>query len=74
VSCVQVLAAAEYAGGDDGGFSIPDEVKSERLRRLMDRQREIQRVTMGGIWGSDGVMVEGHNRQRGPGGGAEFAE
>jgi len=45
--------------------SISDEVKSARLQRLLDRQREIQRIHyerhLGEIME---VMVEGHNRQR----------
>ena len=46
--------------------TVPDEVKSARLQRLMDAQRERQRITyerhMGQVMD---VMVEGYNRQRG---------
>ena len=46
--------------------SIPEEVKAERLKVLLDRQREIQRVHYGRHLGEVvEVMVEGHNRQRG---------
>jgi tRNA-2-methylthio-N6-dimethylallyladenosine synthase len=46
--------------------SIPDEVKVERLQRLLDRQRELQRVSYERHLGEVmEVMVEGHNRQRG---------
>jgi tRNA-2-methylthio-N6-dimethylallyladenosine synthase len=46
--------------------SIPDEVKSERLRILMDRQREIQREHYARHLGQiQEVMVEGHNEVRG---------
>jgi tRNA-2-methylthio-N6-dimethylallyladenosine synthase len=46
--------------------SIPDEVKVERLQRLLDRQRELQRVGYERHLGEVMVvMVEGHNRQRG---------
>jgi tRNA-2-methylthio-N6-dimethylallyladenosine synthase len=46
--------------------SIPDEVKVERLQRLLDRQRELQRVGYERHLGEVmEVMVEGHNRQRG---------
>ena len=42
--------------------SIPDEVKTERLRILMDRQREIQREHYGRHLGQvQEVMVESHN-------------
>jgi tRNA-2-methylthio-N6-dimethylallyladenosine synthase len=45
--------------------SIPDEVKSQRLQILLDRQRETQRINyerhLGEIME---LMVEGHNRQR----------
>ena len=45
--------------------SIPDEVKSERLRILMDRQREIQREHYGRHLGEvQEVMVEGYNEHR----------
>jgi len=44
--CVQVLAAAEYSCSEMAD-SIPDEVKTERLKILMDRQREIQREHYG---------------------------
>jgi tRNA-2-methylthio-N6-dimethylallyladenosine synthase len=46
--------------------SIPDEVKTERLRILMDRQREIQREHYGRHLGQlQEVMVESHNEARG---------
>lgn len=46
--------------------SIPDEVKSERLRILNDRQREIQRQHYARHLGQvQQVMVENYNRQRG---------
>lgn len=46
--------------------SIPDEVKSERLQILLDRQREIQRVNYDKHVGQIlEVMVEGHNQARG---------
>jgi tRNA-2-methylthio-N6-dimethylallyladenosine synthase len=46
--------------------SIPDEVKSERLRILMDRQREIQREHYGRHLGQvQEVMVESYNPSRG---------
>jgi len=45
--------------------SIPDEVKSERLRILMDRQREIQREHYGRHLGEiQEVMVESYNTGR----------
>jgi tRNA-2-methylthio-N6-dimethylallyladenosine synthase len=45
--------------------SIPDEVKSERLRILMDRQREIQREHYGRHLGEvQEVMVESYNPSR----------
>jgi tRNA-2-methylthio-N6-dimethylallyladenosine synthase len=45
--------------------SIPDEVKSERLRILMDRQREIQREHYGRHLGEiHEVMVESYNTAR----------
>src|ERR1700729_2861123 len=45
--------------------SIPDEVKSERLRILMDRQREIQRKHYGRHLGEvQEVMVESYNPSR----------
>jgi tRNA-2-methylthio-N6-dimethylallyladenosine synthase len=46
--------------------SIPDAVKTERLRILMDRQREIQRVHYGRHLGQVQVcMVESYNTARG---------
>jgi tRNA-2-methylthio-N6-dimethylallyladenosine synthase len=46
--------------------SIPEEVKVERLKVLLDRQREIQRVSYERHLGEVmEVMVEGHNAQRG---------
>jgi tRNA-2-methylthio-N6-dimethylallyladenosine synthase len=46
--------------------SIPDEVKTERLRILMDRQREIQREHYGRHLGQvQECMVESHNLVRG---------
>jgi tRNA-2-methylthio-N6-dimethylallyladenosine synthase len=46
--------------------SISDAVKTERLQRLLDRQRELQRVSYERHLGEMmEVMVEGHNRQRG---------
>ena len=46
--------------------SISDDVKAERLKLLLDRQREIQRVNYGRHLGEFmEVMVEGHNAQRG---------
>jgi tRNA-2-methylthio-N6-dimethylallyladenosine synthase len=46
--------------------TVPDDIKSARLQRLMDAQRERQRVSyerhMGQVMD---VMVEGYNRQRG---------
>jgi tRNA-2-methylthio-N6-dimethylallyladenosine synthase len=45
--------------------SIPDDVKSERLRILMDRQREIQREHYGRhLHQVQEVMVESHNLAR----------
>jgi len=45
--------------------SIAEEVKVERLKVLLDRQREIQRVSYGRHLGEEmDVMVEGHNAQR----------
>ncbi len=45
--------------------SISDEVKSERLQHLLDRQRELQRLRYARHLGETmEVMVEGHNRQR----------
>ncbi|MGC1295550.1 MAG: tRNA (N6-isopentenyl adenosine(37)-C2)-methylthiotransferase MiaB [Alloacidobacterium sp.] len=45
--------------------SIPDEVKSERLQILLERQREIQRANYGNHIGEVlEVMVEGHNQAR----------
>ncbi|MGH9597069.1 MAG: TRAM domain-containing protein, partial [Edaphobacter sp.] len=46
--------------------SIPDEVKTERLRILMDRQREIQREHYGRHLGQmQECMVESYNASRG---------
>ncbi len=46
--------------------SISEEVKADRLKILLDRQREIQRVNYGRHLGQVmDVMIEGHNRQRG---------
>jgi tRNA-2-methylthio-N6-dimethylallyladenosine synthase len=46
--------------------SIPDEVKTERLRILMDRQREIQREHYARHLGQVQMcMVESHNAARG---------
>ena len=46
--------------------SLSDEVKSARLKVLLDRQREIQRVRYARHLGEVmEVMVEGHNAQRG---------
>ena len=46
--------------------SLSDEVKSARLKVLLDRQREIQRVRYGRHVGEVmEVMVEGHNAARG---------
>jgi len=46
--------------------SIPDELKSERLQILLDRQREIQRANYSNHIGEVlEVMVEGHNQARG---------
>ena len=46
--------------------SIPDEVKSERLQILLERQREIQRANYSNHIGETlEVMVEGHNQARG---------
>ncbi len=45
--------------------SLSDEVKSERLQVLLDRQRELQRISYERHLGQIcEVMVEGHNRQR----------
>ena len=45
--------------------SISEETKAERLKVLLDRQREIQRINYGRHLGEVmEVMVEGHNRQR----------
>jgi tRNA-2-methylthio-N6-dimethylallyladenosine synthase len=45
--------------------TIPDEVKSERLRILMDRQREIQREHYGRHLGEiQEIMVESYNPAR----------
>jgi tRNA-2-methylthio-N6-dimethylallyladenosine synthase len=46
--------------------SIPDEMKSQRLQILLDRQREIQRANYNNHIGQVlEVMVEGHNSARG---------
>jgi tRNA-2-methylthio-N6-dimethylallyladenosine synthase len=46
--------------------SIPEETKVARLKVLLDRQREIQRVSYERHLGEVmDVMVEGHNQQRG---------
>ncbi len=46
--------------------TVPEEVKAARLQRLMDAQRERQRVSYGRHLGQVvEVMVEGYNRQRG---------
>ena len=46
--------------------SISDEVKSARLQRLLDRQRELQRISYGRhLHEVMEVMVEGYNRARG---------
>jgi tRNA-2-methylthio-N6-dimethylallyladenosine synthase len=46
--------------------SIPEEVKVERLKVLLDRQRELQRVSYARHLGEEmDVMVESHNQQRG---------
>lgn len=46
--------------------TVPDEVKSARLQRLMDAQRERQRLSYERHLGQVmDVMVEGYNRQRG---------
>jgi tRNA-2-methylthio-N6-dimethylallyladenosine synthase len=46
--------------------SIADEIKSQRLQILLDRQREIQRVNYSNHVGQVlEVMVEGHNQVRG---------
>ncbi len=46
--------------------TVPDDVKSERLQRLMNAQRERQRVAYGRHLGQVmDVMVEGYNTQRG---------
>jgi tRNA-2-methylthio-N6-dimethylallyladenosine synthase len=46
--------------------SIPDEMKSERLQILLDRQREIQRANYSNHIGQTlEVIVEGHNQARG---------
>jgi tRNA-2-methylthio-N6-dimethylallyladenosine synthase len=46
--------------------TVGDEVKSARLQRLMDRQRDLQRITYGRHLGQVmDVMVEGYNHQRG---------
>ncbi len=46
--------------------TVPDEVKSNRLQRLMDAQRERQRVSYERHLNQVmDVMVEGYNRQRG---------
>jgi tRNA-2-methylthio-N6-dimethylallyladenosine synthase len=53
LSCVQVLAAAEYTGDHDGRFDS-EEVKSERLKRLMDLSARFSGSTTSGIWADDG--------------------
>ena len=46
--------------------TVPDEVKAERLQRLMNAQRERQRISYGRHLGQVmDVMVEGYNSQRG---------
>ncbi len=46
--------------------TVPDEIKSARLQRLMDAQRERQRLSYQRHLGQVmDVMVEGYNRQRG---------
>ncbi len=46
--------------------SIPEEEKARRLQVLLERQREVQRVSYGRHVGQVmELMVEGHNRQRG---------
>ena len=46
--------------------SISDDVKSARLQRLLDRQRELQRISYGRhLHEVMEVMVEGYNRARG---------
>jgi tRNA-2-methylthio-N6-dimethylallyladenosine synthase len=46
--------------------SIPEEVKVERLKLLLDRQRELQRVSYARHLNEEmDVMVESHNQQRG---------
>jgi tRNA-2-methylthio-N6-dimethylallyladenosine synthase len=46
--------------------SIPEEVKVERLKVLLDRQRELQRVSYARHLNEEmDVMVESHNQQRG---------
>ena len=46
--------------------SIPEEEKARRLQVLLDRQRQVQRVSYGRHVGEVmELMVEGHNRQRG---------
>ena len=46
--------------------TVPDETKSSRLQRLMDRQRERQRISYERHLNQVmSVMVEGYNRQRG---------
>ena len=55
--------------------SIPDEEKSQRLQRLLDRQREMQRISYERHLGEVmEVMVEGHNRAARAGDRAQFAE
>jgi tRNA-2-methylthio-N6-dimethylallyladenosine synthase len=45
--------------------SIPEEVKVARLKVLLDKQREIQRISYARHMGEEmDVMVEGHNAQR----------
>jgi tRNA-2-methylthio-N6-dimethylallyladenosine synthase len=46
--------------------SIPEEVKTQRLQVLLERQREIQRLNYSRHIGETlEVMVEGHNSARG---------
>ena len=46
--------------------TVPDDIKSARLQRLMDAQRERQRISYERHLGQVmDVMVEGYNRQRG---------
>ena len=46
--------------------SIPEEMKAERLKVLLDRQRELQRISYARHLNEEmDVMVESHNQQRG---------